>query len=102
MRNFPNQRQTPRKAYRKSVPTGPGPHGFKRQGSCRVLLISVCDDYSLPIDFVKKRPSSFDPCLVQHIPTNWASPSPQSEHQEASRSIAEGTHSNGNAKFWRS
>uniref|UniRef100_A0A8W7PAE5 SH2 domain-containing adapter protein D n=1 Tax=Anopheles coluzzii TaxID=1518534 RepID=A0A8W7PAE5_ANOCL len=42
--------------------------------------ISVCDDYSLPIDFVKKRPSSFDPCLVQHIPTNWASPSPQSEH----------------------
>uniref|UniRef100_A0A182NC77 Uncharacterized protein n=1 Tax=Anopheles dirus TaxID=7168 RepID=A0A182NC77_9DIPT len=43
--------------------------------------ISVCDDYSLPIDFVKKRPSSFDPCLVQHIPTNWASPSPQSDHQ---------------------
>ncbi|XP_053659765.1 uncharacterized protein LOC128708809 [Anopheles marshallii] len=42
--------------------------------------ISVCDDYSLPIDFVKKRPSSFDPCLVQHIPTNWASPSPQSDH----------------------
>uniref|UniRef100_A0A182FM60 Uncharacterized protein n=1 Tax=Anopheles albimanus TaxID=7167 RepID=A0A182FM60_ANOAL len=42
--------------------------------------ISVCDDYSLPIDFVKKRPSSFDPCLVQHIPNNWASPSPQSDH----------------------
>uniref|UniRef100_A0A182JL01 SH2 domain-containing adapter protein D n=1 Tax=Anopheles atroparvus TaxID=41427 RepID=A0A182JL01_ANOAO len=42
--------------------------------------ISVCDDYSLPLDFVKKRPSSFDPCLVQHIPNNWASPSPQSDH----------------------
>ncbi|XP_058053776.1 uncharacterized protein LOC131205617 [Anopheles bellator] len=42
--------------------------------------ISVCDDYSLPIDFVKKRPSSFDPCLVQHIPNNWTSPSPQSDH----------------------
>ncbi|KAL1403819.1 hypothetical protein pipiens_019195, partial [Culex pipiens pipiens] len=42
--------------------------------------ISVCDDYSLPIDFVKKRPSSFDPCLAERLPDNWASPSPQSEH----------------------
>ncbi|XP_058458560.1 uncharacterized protein LOC131435075 isoform X2 [Malaya genurostris] len=44
------------------------------------ILISVCDDYSLPIDFVKKRPSSFDPCLAERFPDNWASPSPQSEH----------------------
>ncbi|XP_055629142.1 uncharacterized protein LOC129770376 [Toxorhynchites rutilus septentrionalis] len=42
--------------------------------------ISVCDDYSLPIDFVKKRPSSFDPCLADRLPDNWASPSPQTEH----------------------
>ncbi|XP_055380418.1 hybrid signal transduction histidine kinase A-like [Condylostylus longicornis] len=44
--------------------------------------ISVCDDYSLPIDFVKKRPSSFDPCLAETLPDNWAviAPSPLSEH----------------------
>lgn len=36
--------------------------------------ISICDDYSLPVDFVnKKRPSSFDPCLAESIPNNWTS-----------------------------
>ncbi|XP_058831050.1 uncharacterized protein LOC131689775 [Topomyia yanbarensis] len=59
---------------------------FERKEHCgtgtRTLRkqISVCDDYSLPIDFVKKRPSSFDPCLAERFPDNWASPSPQSEH----------------------
>ncbi|XP_055695258.1 uncharacterized protein LOC129797033 isoform X2 [Lutzomyia longipalpis] len=42
--------------------------------------ISICDDYSLPVDFVKKRPSSFDPCLVDLVPNNWTTPSPLSEH----------------------
>lgn len=38
------------------------------------LQISICDDYSLPVDFVnKKRPSSFDPCLADSIPNNWTS-----------------------------
>ncbi|ALC49203.1 CG43921 [Drosophila busckii] len=44
--------------------------------------IAICDDYSLPVDFVKKRPSSFDPCLAEAIPTNpehWIAPSPQTE-----------------------
>ncbi|XP_036338698.1 uncharacterized protein LOC118748415 isoform X2 [Rhagoletis pomonella] len=44
--------------------------------------IAICDDYSLPVDFVKKRPSSFDPCLAEALPTNpvnWAHPSPQTE-----------------------
>lgn len=36
-----------------------------------LLQISICDDYSLPIDFVKKRPSSFDPCLADRLPDNW-------------------------------
>ncbi|CRK90037.1 CLUMA_CG003761, isoform A, partial [Clunio marinus] len=40
--------------------------------------ISVCDDYSLPFDFIKKRPSSFDPGLAECLPNNW--PSPSSEH----------------------
>ncbi|XP_055600679.1 uncharacterized protein LOC129749668 [Uranotaenia lowii] len=58
-----------------------GEHGGPGTGS-RTLRkqISVCDDYSLPIDFVKKRPSSFDPCLADRFPENWASPSPQAEH----------------------
>lgn len=46
------------------------------------LQIAICDDYSLPVDFVKKRPSSFDPCLAEAIPTNpehWIAPSPQTE-----------------------
>jgi len=44
--------------------------------------IAICDDYSLPVDFVKKRPSSFDPCLAEAIPANpehWIAPSPQTE-----------------------
>ncbi|XP_020717220.1 uncharacterized protein LOC101454022 isoform X2 [Ceratitis capitata] len=44
--------------------------------------IAICDDYSLPVDFVKKRPSSFDPCLAESIPTNlanWPQPSPKAE-----------------------
>ncbi|XP_050331897.1 uncharacterized protein LOC126760358 [Bactrocera neohumeralis] len=44
--------------------------------------IAICDDYSLPVDFVKKRPSSFDPCLAEAIPTNpehWIHPSPHTE-----------------------
>ncbi|XP_054088463.1 uncharacterized protein LOC105212730 isoform X2 [Zeugodacus cucurbitae] len=44
--------------------------------------IAICDDYSLPVDFVKKRPSSFDPCLADAIPTNpelWIHPSPHTE-----------------------
>ncbi|XP_055908363.1 uncharacterized protein LOC129943135 isoform X2 [Eupeodes corollae] len=43
--------------------------------------ISICDDYSLPIDFVKKRPSSFDPCLAEAIPNpeTWVAPSPLSD-----------------------
>lgn len=40
--------------------------------------ISVCDEYSLPLDFIKKRPSSFDPGLAECLPDNW--PSPSSEH----------------------
>uniref|UniRef100_A0A1B0CGY8 Uncharacterized protein n=1 Tax=Lutzomyia longipalpis TaxID=7200 RepID=A0A1B0CGY8_LUTLO len=44
------------------------------------IKISICDDYSLPVDFVKKRPSSFDPCLVDLVPNNWTTPSPLSEH----------------------
>ncbi|TDG39083.1 hypothetical protein AWZ03_014495, partial [Drosophila navojoa] len=47
--------------------------------------IAICDDYSLPVDFVKKRPSSFDPCLAEAIPTNpehWIAPSPQTEFQQ--------------------
>uniref|UniRef100_A0A1B0DEF4 Uncharacterized protein n=1 Tax=Phlebotomus papatasi TaxID=29031 RepID=A0A1B0DEF4_PHLPP len=47
---------------------------------CRERVISICDDYSLPVDFVKKRPSSFDPCLVDLVPNNWTTPSPLSEH----------------------
>jgi len=42
------------------------------------LQISVCDEYSLPLDFIKKRPSSFDPGLAECLPDNW--PSPSSEH----------------------
>lgn len=42
------------------------------------LQISVCDDYSLPLDYVKKRPSSLDPGLAECLPDNW--PSPLSEH----------------------
>ncbi|XP_050093517.1 uncharacterized protein LOC126576333 [Anopheles aquasalis] len=60
--------------FERRDPTGTGTRTMLRK------QISVCDDYSLPIDFVKKRPSSFDPCLVQHIPNNWTSPSPQSDH----------------------
>lgn len=45
-----------------------------------MFQISVCDDYSLPVDFVKKRPSSFDPSLAERIPDNWVSPSPLTEH----------------------
>ncbi|KAL9872020.1 SH2 domain-containing adapter heavyweight isoform 2-T5 [Glossina fuscipes fuscipes] len=44
--------------------------------------IAICDDYSLPVDFVKKRPSSFDPCLAEALPTNpenWTAASPQKE-----------------------
>ncbi|XP_061400814.1 probable serine/threonine-protein kinase DDB_G0282963 [Musca vetustissima] len=44
--------------------------------------IAICDDYSLPVDFVKKRPSSFDPCLAEALPTNpenWVAASPQQE-----------------------
>ncbi|KAG5672020.1 hypothetical protein PVAND_002182 [Polypedilum vanderplanki] len=42
-------------------------------------MISVCDDYSLPLDFIKfKRPSSFDPGLAECLPNNW--PSPSTEH----------------------
>ncbi|XP_014089679.3 serine-rich adhesin for platelets isoform X1 [Bactrocera oleae] len=44
--------------------------------------IAICDDYSLPVDFVKKRPSSFDPCLAEAIPINpehWIHPSPHTE-----------------------
>ncbi|XP_067635369.1 serine-rich adhesin for platelets isoform X2 [Eurosta solidaginis] len=44
--------------------------------------IAICDDYSLPVDFVKKRPSSFDPCLAETVPTNsgnWGQPSPKAE-----------------------
>ncbi|XP_054730030.1 uncharacterized protein LOC129238842 [Anastrepha obliqua] len=44
--------------------------------------IAICDDYSLPVDFVKKRPSSFDPCLAEDLQTNHgnrAHPSPQAE-----------------------
>uniref|UniRef100_A0A336JY69 SH2 domain-containing adapter protein D n=1 Tax=Culicoides sonorensis TaxID=179676 RepID=A0A336JY69_CULSO len=33
--------------------------------------ISVCDDYSLPIDFLKKRPSSFDPSLTNRLLNEW-------------------------------
>ncbi|KAL5277745.1 SHF family protein [Megaselia abdita] len=42
--------------------------------------ISICDDYSLPVDFVKKRPSSFDPRLTESCQDNWIQPSPLSEH----------------------
>jgi len=47
-----------------------------------LFQIAICDDYSLPVDFVKKRPSSFDPCLAEAIPANpehWIAPSPQTE-----------------------
>ena len=45
---------------------------------CFNFQISVCDDYSLPLDYVKKRPSSLDPGLAECLPDNW--PSPLSEH----------------------
>ncbi|XP_037808719.1 uncharacterized protein LOC119601671 isoform X2 [Lucilia sericata] len=47
--------------------------------------IAICDDYSLPVDFVKKRPSSFDPCLAEALPTNpenWATAAAASPQQE--------------------
>ncbi|KAL7021283.1 hypothetical protein ACKWTF_011822 [Chironomus riparius] len=57
---------------------------FERSGDDAMVRginkqISVCDDYSLPLDFVKfKRPSSFDPGLAECLPNNW--PSPSTEH----------------------
>lgn len=45
--------------------------------------ISVCDEYSLPFDFIKKRPSSFDPGLAECLPNNW--PSPSSEHVSSNK-----------------
>ncbi|BFG03056.1 uncharacterized protein DMAD_02402 [Drosophila madeirensis] len=60
--------------------------------------IAICDDYSLPVDFVKKRPSSFDPCLAEAIPSNpehWIVASPQQteclpfgEAQQATQQLA--------------
>ncbi|XP_037808728.1 uncharacterized protein LOC119601671 isoform X3 [Lucilia sericata] len=49
------------------------------------MWIAICDDYSLPVDFVKKRPSSFDPCLAEALPTNpenWATAAAASPQQE--------------------
>lgn len=37
--------------------------------------INVCDDYSLPIDFVKKRPSSLEHCRDVRFADDFASPS---------------------------
>lgn len=38
------------------------------------LQINVCDDYSLPIDFVKKRPSSLEHCRDVRFADDFPSP----------------------------
>ncbi|KAG8234575.1 hypothetical protein J437_LFUL015366 [Ladona fulva] len=40
----------------------------------RGMLISLCDDYSIPVDFVNKRPRSIGGGLA-----NWTTPSPNGD-----------------------
>lgn len=38
------------------------------------LQVNICDDYSLPVDFVKKRPSSLEQCRDVKFADDFPSP----------------------------
>lgn len=40
-----------------------------------ILQVNICDDYSLPVDFVKKRPSSLEHCRDVKFADDFPSPS---------------------------
>lgn len=57
-------------------------HKYKPHPQCWIpLQVNICDDYSLPVDFVKKRPSSLEQCRDVKFADDFPSPSIHNEQQ---------------------